>query len=426
MLGQFVRSAGFWTLDMMKGRPIRKRLNYLNNLYETGTPNTEALDELLRHAISTVPYYKGVSAPNIQNFPVVSKDDYRKDFASFRSSIFLNDQQLHRVYTSGSTGNPFMAYQDREKLMWHRAGLIGINNRIGWNLGDRFMFFRLWGVAHNESRISQIMSNTIPVDVMDFTEQKMEEIRLRLLKDKSLSLLLGYASALEKLAEYLIAKKDGATKYGIRLVIADSENLSERAKELIEEAFRCPVLNRYANNENGILGLTGINQSRFKINFPEYYVEVLKLDEDEAAPQGVLGRIVITDLYNKAFPFIRYDTGDLGIASQMKNGQCYELQELSGRVSTALKDCNGNIIGETALTAFYENVTGIGRYQMAQIKDKEYELRVERTPANLDAQLIEQGKKAFGSDAIVSVVHVDKIPQGKNGKYKITSYEVKK
>lgn len=424
MIGQIIRSSGFWILDAIKGRPIRKRLIFLDKLYETETSNTKALDELLKHAINTVPFYKSVSTPDIHCFPVMTKENYKNNFNSFRSSKYLNDDWLHKVYTSGSTGNPFMAYQDKEKLLWHKAGLIALNNRIGWKLGDRFMFFRLWGVAHNEGKMSQIMSNTIPVDVMNLNDEKLEVIREQLLRDRNLCILLGYASALEKLSTYLNAKDNGMKRYGIKLVIADSENLSSYAKRLIENTFECPVLNRYANNENGILGITLINKPWFTINYPEYYVEILKMEKDEPATQGTLGRIVITDLYNKAFPFIRYDTGDLGIAKKMKNGQCFELQELSGRISTVLFDTKGNVVGETAATAFYENVTGIGRYQIAQIGERKYELRVENTSELLDEQLEQQGKRAFGNDATIRVIHVDKIPQGKNGKYKITSYEV--
>ena len=148
MLGQRIRKGGFWTLDMIKGSPIKKRLTYLENVYNSGASNDKALNELLEHAIKTVPYYKSITVPDIHCFPVVSKINYKENFDSFRSSDFLTDDELYKVFTSGSTGNPFMAYQDREKLLWHRAGLISINNRIDWKIGDKFMFLRVWGGTH--------------------------------------------------------------------------------------------------------------------------------------------------------------------------------------------------------------------------------------------------------------------------------------
>lgn len=422
MIGELVRSEGFWLLDAMKGSPIRNHAKELDDIYLKRSGNPKALEELLKHAIATVPFYGKIATPDISFFPVVSKKEYRADFESFRSKDYLKEDELHKVFTSGSTGTPFMAYQDKEKIRWHQAGLINLNRSIGWNLGARFLFLRVWGVSHGSSRLSQLMSNTVPVDVINFNDEKKEFVRHKLLEDSNLHLILGYASALESLADYLLKYDD---KYGIKLIISDSEYLSEPAKAKIEKVFQCPVLNRYGNNENGIIGLTMPNDDRMHINFPEYYVELLDFESDEPVAQGQPGRIVITDLYNKAFPFIRYDTGDIGIADEMFDEQCIVLRQLLGRVSSSLRRTDGQLIGEATITAYFENIVGIKRYQIAQITKKKYEIRVENADCELDNLLKQRGKAAFGNDANICIAHVQVIPQGKNGKYKITSYEVK-
>lgn len=421
MLDECVRRKGFWALDALKGSPIRKCVAELEVIKKERRGNPEALETLLKHAIETVPYYKEIKEPDITLFPVVSKNEYRADFEAFRSKEYLNEDKLHKVYTSGSTGTPFMAFQDQKKLRWHQAGLINLNRSIGWNLGDRFLFFRVWGVSHGSGKLSQFMSNTIPIDVINFNDEKKKQIRRRLLKDSSLHLMLGYASAIESLADYLSQYNE---KYGIKLIISDSENLSETAKEKMERVFQCPVLNRYGNNENGIIGLTMPGDNRMHMNFPEYYVELLDFDSDNPVVLGQPGRIVITDLYNKAFPFIRYDTGDVGIADEMIGNQCVVLREFVGRVSSSLRTTSGQMIGEATVTAYFENIVGIKRYQVAQIAEKHYEIRIENEDYVLDSLLEQRGKTAFGEDAEIQISHVEKIQQGKNGKYKITSYEV--
>ena len=422
MLGEFFRCKGFWMLDALKGSEVRKYVAEWNKIKNKRCGNPEALEALLKHAIATVPHYKEIEAPEITHFPVVSKKEYRADFDAFRSRNFLKEEELHKVFTSGSTGTPFMAYQDREKIRRHQAGLINLNRSIGWNLGAKFLFFRVWGVSHGSNRLSQLMSNTVPVDVINFNDEKKETIRQRLLRDKSLHLILGYASAIESLADYLAQYHE---TYGIKLIISDSENLSETAKAKMEEVFQCPVLNRYGNNENGIIALTMPGDDRMHVNFPEYYVELLDLDSDEPVALGKPGRIVITDLYNKAFPFIRYDTGDIGIADEMYGNQCIVLREFVGRVSATLRTVSGERIGEATVTAYFENLVGLKRYQVAQTAQKKYEIRVENEDNNLDGLLVQRAKAAFGEDADIAVSHVAQIPQGKNGKYKITSYEVK-
>lgn len=425
MIGEAARSIGFWTLDALRGGNIRKKIKYLDQITHNRNGNAQALASLLKHASETVPAYRNIDPSDLNHFPVVSKSEYRNDFFSYRSGLFDDDDKLRKVYTSGSTGTPFMAYQDSEKIAWHHAGLICMNNRIGWKLGARFMFMRVWGGAHGAGRLSQIFSNTVPVEVIDFNDRKKEDVRIRILEDKKLHLILGYASALDGLARYILRCKNRPEEYGIKLIIADSENLPNESKALIEKAFGCPVLNRYANNENGILGITRANDNRFFINSPEYYVELLKLDSDEPAPLGECGRIVITDLFNKAFPFIRYDTGDVGIAGEMHGTQCVILDRLIGRISGMLLQADGSPIGEAVITSFFEDMVNIGRYQIIQTAPKKYTFKVEKTASEVELQIIERCHSCFGCDAEVDILHVEEIEQSKNGKYKLTIYDVK-
>ena len=423
MLGETVRKIGFWTLDSIRGGKVRDRMNQLNAIREARQGNPEALVSLLNHAISTVPAYKDIQEPELSAFPVVSKADYRKQFERFRSKHYLDDSQLHKVHTSGSTGTPFMAYQDRDKILWHRAGLLGLNEQLGWHLGDRFLFMRMWQGSHENGGLSMFISNTVPAEVCNFHGQKVEQVRRRLLQDKHLQLILGYASAVEILARYVLEAGDTPEELGIRMVVTDSECLSENARAVIRRAFGCPVLDRYGNNENGILGITLDDSRIMEINFPEYYVELLKLDSDVPVAPGELGRIVITDLYNKAFPFIRYDTGDVGVAAEMLGRQCMKLESLGGRSASILTAADGTRMGESTSTAFFEDVEGIGRWQLAQIGKGQYELRLEDTPKEMDEVLRARCLCCFGADAQVSICHVEKIPQGKNGKYKVTINE---
>ena len=419
MLGAWLRRTVYWTLDTLKGSPVRTRKKQLHKLRAERKGNPQALAELLQHACRTVPAYKHIRTPDLETFPVVCKADYRADFDAYRSDLYLDDTQLHKVYTSGSSGTPFMAYQDKDKLLWHRAGLIDLNDRIGWHLGERFLFMRMWKGAHANGRLSQLMSNTVALEVSGFQGEKVAQARCRIQKDKQLKLILGYASAVEILANHILQAGDPLEALGIRLVIADSECLSDSAKAAITKAFGCPVLDRYGNNENGILGITLDSSRTMELNFPEYYVELLKLDSDTPAEPGELGRIVITDLYNKAFPFIRYDTGDVGIAAEMYGSQCLKLASLGGRSASILTTPEGARLGETAVTAYFENVVGIGRWQLAQTGAGEYELRVANTAVQLDETLHRLCLDCFGANAKVTVRHLDTIAQEKNGKYKV-------
>jgi phenylacetate-CoA ligase len=58
------------------------------------------------------------------------------------------------------------------------------------------------------------------------------------------------------------------------------------------------------------------------------------LDEDNTVlPNGTEGRVVITSLYNKAHPFIRYDIGDVGILDERSTVKKPLLKKLIGRTN---------------------------------------------------------------------------------------------
>jgi len=426
MIGAWIRRTGFWALDALRGGAIKKHQIHLKSVLESEQGDDVALHNLLDYASGNVPFYKGISPTSIKNYPVVTKQNYRERFENFRSCEFLDESKLHKVYTSGSSGTPFMAYQNADKLKWHQAGLININNSIGWLLGDRFLFMRSWGIDHDSSKLKLWLSNTIPSTVIDFDDNRKEKLCQLLIKDKSLCHILGYASALESLSLYLIEKGITPSELGIRTVIADSENLTTTAKATIEKAFGCPVLNRYGNNENGIIALTKPFDDSMYINYPEYYVEILKMDSDEPVEEGECGRIILTDLYNYAFPFIRYDTGDLGVGSKIINGQCFVISQFMGRVSASLTDTNGNLLGEAIITAFFDDLFEVGRWQIAQVGQKSYEMRLEQAGGNQEPDIIEKALRCFGNDAEVIIKHVDQIKQGKNGKFAVVVNEYKK
>jgi phenylacetate-CoA ligase len=68
------------------------------------------------------------------------------------------------------------------------------------------------------------------------------------------------------------------------------------------------------------------------VNSETLFVEILD-ENNKAVPNGTSGRIVITSLFNKAHPFIRYDIGDIGILDEKSTLQKPILKKLIGRTN---------------------------------------------------------------------------------------------
>ena len=88
----------------------------------------------------------------------------------------------------------------------------------------------------------------------------------------------------------------------------------------------------------------------FVLNEETLYIEILD-DNNQPVEDGVEGKVVVTSLYNKAMPFIRYELGDRAILSKkIKNGKRV-LEKVVGRTNDIIKLPSGKI--SPGLTFYY-------------------------------------------------------------------------
>jgi phenylacetate-CoA ligase len=107
--------------------------------------------------------------------------------------------------------------------------------------------------------------------------------------------------------------------------------LFEDDKLLMESQFGIPVVNEYGASELDLIAFQNLS-GEWQVNSETLYVEILD-DNNRILPFGKEGRIVITSLFNKAHPFIRYDIGDLGSLSDNSTIKKPILHKLIGRTN---------------------------------------------------------------------------------------------
>lgn len=99
----------------------------------------------------------------------------------------------------------------------------------------------------------------------------------------------------------------------------------------MESQFGVPIINEYGASELDLIAFQNPN-NEWQINSETLYIEILDKNNN-VLPLGEEGRIVITSLYNKAHPFIRYDIGDLGMLSKQSTPRKPILEKLTGRTN---------------------------------------------------------------------------------------------
>lgn len=154
--------------------------------------------------------------------------------------------------------------------------------------------------------------------------------------DKHCTALMAYPSTLD--TAVTMWSRLFTNESDIKVIIFTSETLTTEVREKLKAFFGedVRITARYSNTEQGVLGQE-FEEGKYVINWASYYVEVLKMDSDEPAAAGELGRIVVTDLYNLAFPLVRYDTGDVATMVYSENGLPY-LENLYGRKMDLIYD----------------------------------------------------------------------------------------
>ena len=418
----WVRQKGFWANDRLHGSPIRKHFEDLESNLASGKPPTDRLELLLRYAVTHAPFYSSHQKfTSLQDFPVINKSIIKAHYDAFQADSFQT-ARLHTQSTSGSTGTPFLVRQDPDKRRRVLAEMIYFGEKAGYRVGDRFVFTRVWTRHNRKSWFGALRENAVMFDISCLDQGCMESLKNLLSTDGSIRCLLGYPSTFEALARHLEHQGWVPESFHLRTIISISERLPPQTREALRSRFGCTVVSRYSNQENGVLAQQCPDHDEFHLNTASYAFEYLKLDEDLPANPQERARVVVTDLYNLAMPMIRYDTGDVVI--RQSSAACAwtteTLGEIEGRRLDFIYDTEERLLSPVVVCNQFWPFTQLRQFQFIQIGRGRYQILLNGAKEHYqDDQFIDLSKQFLGSDASISVQHVDQIPQLASGKFKL-------
>ncbi len=425
-LGASLRWGGFWMLDALKGKPMRREYDIVRDHYINGTPKEyteQKIDELIRHAVSTCDFYKEYAGcSSLTDFPIINKALIRDNFDAFVSASFRGRSDNQDAYTSGSTGTPFHIIHNKAKVNHRVPASVLLSEAAGYRIGMKVMFVRMWVGDHAKTGfMTRYRDNWIPYNYTNIDEDALQDI-LSILKRERVEVLMGYSSALLDLCRYIDANNISVQDIHLKVIIPMSESMAVTVRTRLSEQFGCPVRSLYSNEENGIMAVQGKKNASFRVDESSYHYEILKMDSDEPAEDGELGRIVITDLYNYAVPLIRYENGDMAIADHRisPDGRTrLYLRELYGRRYDQVYDTKGRVVSPFVFYNGLSTDQSIRQYQFIQTGEKDYVLEMNADPnPDKERELIAYIRQYFGEDAQVAIEYVAEIPVLSSGKRK--------
>ena len=256
--------------------------------------------------------------------------------------------------TSGSSGHPFVFAKEK---FCHALTWSVIFDRFGWfgldfnsSFQARFYGIPLDKIGYYKERLKDKMTTRYRFPIFNLSDEKLENFLAEFYK-KKFDYINGYTSSIELFAKFLqkknITLKDICPT--LKVCIVTSEMLFPDTKALLEKQFGIPVVNEYGASELDILAFQN-PKDQWMLNTETLFIEIVN-EKGEVLPHGEEGKIVVTSLYNKAHPFIRYDLGDVGIIDAKSTAKHQFLQKLTGRTNDVATLPSGKVV--PGLTFYY-------------------------------------------------------------------------
>jgi len=295
--------------------------------------------EIVNFHLQNNSFYRDLNGSEIFNnwndLPVLNKKNLQKPLAE-RLSKNYPESKVFVNKTSGSSGEPFIFAKDKYA---HAVTWASYFWRFGWfniNFNSSYQA-RFYGIpkdfiGYRKERLKDFLSKRYRFSIFDLSDEILEGF-LKDFRTKKFDYINGYTSSIVLFAKFLKKKnillKDICPT--LKVCMVTSEMLFEEDKILLEGQFGIPIVNEYGASELDLIAFQNPN-CEWQVNAETLFVEILD-DNNQPVPNGKEGRIVITSLFNKAHPFIRYDIGDIGILDEKSTFKKPILKQLIGRTN---------------------------------------------------------------------------------------------
>jgi phenylacetate-CoA ligase len=308
--------------------------------------------------------------------PIVTKDMLRASYP--HECTRTTKWPCHEYYTSGSSGKPFAVRVDSNSMSMARALMLLRAHYSGWNIGDPFMQTGMTLDRGLVKKAKDILMRVEYVSAFNLSDKILDDY-LRLIEDKKLDYVMGYAGSLFCLAER--AAQVGFNRK-MKGFVSWGDNLYDHYRAKIEKSFQCRVTDTYGCGEGiQIAAQCGMNNGAYHIFMPHVAVEIVDDDGMPVKP-GEVGNILLTRLDAGAMPLIRYKVGDIGRKSPDQTCECGRglemLTKIEGRDTDIIVTPNGNRLIVHFFTGIFEYYQSIDTFKV--IQEKPGEIIVELVP----------------------------------------------
>ena len=307
-----------WYKLLNAGTRFERHLQWLRSLqYATREEiyefQVQALKNLFTHCYRNVPFYRKSwhardfdpsdfrELESLCDVPVTTRSDLRANFP--RNTCSHNVTVLRRLhkYSSGTTGAPIEFYNDRGNLGIRLSSRFLHNEWLGMRLTDRWI-----RMTHHQAAYRALV-NEAQVSTLAATRSRASNL-IHYITRSGARGIVALPSVLRILSDALLSEHQ-ILHPPLKAVVSTGEMLLPTDRTRMSSAFGVDVCDRYSAQEvPGEWAQQCTPNGEMHWNPGIVFLEVRR--GDHVAKMGERGQMLVTDLWNRVMPLVRYEVGD--------------------------------------------------------------------------------------------------------------------
>ena len=356
-------------------------------------------EAIVDHARRNNPFYARWIGDG-ERIPIVDRETFLDHNEEILNGYPVTD------HTSGSTGMPVRISRSRERMVIDARDTDRFVHQLGGELPC--------------TRIIYPNTDERPPWLMDINSRIATQIEFILQRHEHAGAvaITTFPTNAEMLADAVL--EQGIDMSFIRRFGVYAEMFESQQESLVRQAFpNAQIWSTYSSMEFGLIAPRCIHEPRFHhIMTHKLGVEVLNV-RDEPSEYDEIGRLVVTDYFNRNSPLIRYEIGDLVARGKCPCGTSHlpAFGQVLGKTRGALMHRNGQLVVFADLSVALRDIKGMRQYQVIQEELDRFVVRIV-SERNLDAEIHQVFETHFGSLPYIAIRYEEKtIPRESNGKF---------